>query len=100
MRTIPALLRHCAPTLCALIVLATAAVIGQPATAANAENSATESTQDVAQKPPPNKRVCKKVRTTGSRIPQKICMRQRQWDDITDRSQRTAQEMRDSAEFN
>ena len=30
--------------------------------------------------PRPNKRVCRKVKPTGSHIPQKVCMKQKEWD--------------------
>jgi len=41
----------------------------------------------------PNKRVCRKVKPTGSHIPTRVCLKQRDWDKI----QRAAQEtIRDS----
>jgi hypothetical protein len=83
-----------------LITLAAFGLLSQPSQAADAESAATEASQEQAKQKSSNKRVCKKVRTTGSRIPQKVCMRQRQWDEVTERSQRTANEMRDSAELN
>lgn len=84
---------------CSLIAIAVSGMLSQPSLAADAENAAAESTQEQAKQRSSNKRVCKKVRTTGSRIPQKVCMRQRQWDDLTEKSQRTAREMRDASEI-
>jgi len=38
-----------------------------------------ENNRQIAQ-PAPNKRVCKKVKPTGSHIAQRVCLKQREWD--------------------
>lgn len=42
-----------------------------------------------------DKRVCKKVRTTGSRIAEKVCMRESKWKQVEEDSQRDVRDMRD-----
>ncbi len=44
----------------------------------------------------PNRKVCKRVRVTGSRIKEKICRRQKDWDYIAEESQETLRQQRDS----
>jgi len=76
-----------------VIALASLSLMGMPAFAADepAEPAA-------AEKPNPNKRVCKKVRSTATRIPQKVCMRQRQWDELVEQGQATSEQMRNASE--
>jgi hypothetical protein len=66
---------------------------------------AAEAAADEAIPPPPNayqqnpnRRICKKVRSTSTRIPQKVCMTQRQWDEVTEQGRKTAAQLRDGAE--
>ena len=47
-----------------------------------------------------NKRVCKRVKVTGSRIKERICRTQRDWDHIAEESQETLQRNRDSRSVN
>ena len=48
--------------------------------------------------PNPRKRVCKKVKTTSSHIPQKVCMRQREWDELIRKSQETMDRVHNTAQ--
>ena len=41
-----------------------------------------EETAKVEQKAPPNKRICKRVSVTGSHLKQRVCMKQRDWDEM------------------
>jgi hypothetical protein len=48
----------------------------------------------------PNQRVCKKVRTTRSYIPKRICLTRQQWLQLEEQGQRTVQQWRDAGEQN
>lgn len=39
-----------------------------------------------------NKRVCKRVKTTGSRIPERVCRKQSEWDRMRDNARENAQQ--------
>ncbi|MEJ2089241.1 MAG: hypothetical protein P8Y69_12390, partial [Gammaproteobacteria bacterium] len=46
----------------------------------------------------PDRKVCKKVRVTSTRIPQRVCLTRRQWDELTEQGKATAQQWRNAAE--
>ncbi len=46
------------------------------------------------------KRVCKRVRVTGSRIREKVCRTQRDWDHLAEESQETLRKQRESRSVN
>lgn len=61
------------------LILVTGAVPGlSNAQDAGDAKASANTTAEVA--PRPNKRVCRKVKPTGSHIPQKVCMKQKEWD--------------------
>ena len=63
---------------------------GLSATAWAGEQVATEQTSvKKAKKKNPNKRICKKVKPVGSHLPQRVCLKQRKWDEIETAAQRT-----------
>lgn len=47
-----------------------------------------------------DKRVCKRVRVTGSRIREKVCRTQRDWDHLAEESQETLRKQRESRSVN
>ena len=46
-----------------------------------------------AKKQSANKKVCKKVKVTGSHFKQRVCMKRSEWDDMRRDSQRAARDM-------
>jgi len=74
-----------------LSTLLTAALcVGNPVAAAQAEEKPVPEAEvaKVAKKNP-NKRVCRKVKPTGSHIPTRVCLKQRDWDEMQRAAQQT-----------
>lgn len=84
-------------SLAAVFVLALSASGARAGEAAEAAADAVPPPANAYQQNP-NRRICKKVRSTSTRIPQKVCMTQRQWDEVTEQGQKTAAQLRDGAE--
>jgi hypothetical protein len=85
-----------------MLKLLTLSLILAFAWAAEAQGD-TENTAQVEQSEPepapnPRKRVCKKVKTTSSHIPQKVCMRQREWDELLRQSQETMDQVHNATQ--
>ena len=59
-----------------------------------AEGAKRDAAKSTAQSP--NKRVCKKIKVTGSHVPQRICMKKREWDDMEKAARET---LRDTTVF-
>lgn len=41
----------------------------------------------------PNKKVCKKIKTTGSHFSKRVCMKQKEWDEIGKNARKTMRDM-------
>ena len=48
----------------------------------------------------PEKRVCKRVKVTGTRIKEKVCRKQRDWDALREESRETVDRARDGGNQN
>ena len=81
-----------------VLVLAVFLAVAVYSEAQDEPSSATSVTKEVAsepeQKPKPNKRVCRRVNIVGSHIPKRVCMKQRQWEDLTREAQTAVQDGR------
>lgn len=87
------------PTLPAVLVaLGTVLAATTPVLAYGAESAAPEPLPNAAMQKHPDQRVCRKVRVTSTRIPQRVCLTRRQWDELTEQGRRTSQQMRNAAE--
>ncbi len=65
------------------LLISAAAAVAAPEPPAAADND---------KKPPPNKRVCRTVQVTGSLMRQRVCLKQKQWDQMREEAQRAAQD--------
>ena len=63
----------------------------------SAEKQAPEKVVAQAKKPSPNKKVCRKVKVTGSHFKQRVCMKQKEWDKLREGSQDLARDMNQTA---
>ena len=79
-------------TLAVAGIVFAAAMIGTPSVAMADKDNAREKSANVD----PNKRVCKRVANTGSRVKQRVCHSQREWDRIREASQETLRQQRDA----
>lgn len=59
-----------------------------------------ETTQDKQQKKKKDKRVCKRVAVIGSRIPEKVCRKQSQWDRMAQQSREEVDRSNDGSARN
>ena len=74
-----------ASALFAISLFASVPAFTEP-TSAPAEQAAADAAPE--KKPHPNARICKRVKTTGTHFPKKMCLRQREWDELRADSQR------------
>ena len=72
------------------ILLAAVLMLSMPVSAA-ADTSDSEAVEQkkAKKKVNPNKRICKKVKATGSHLTQKVCLKRRDWDEMARRAQET-----------
>ena len=57
------------------------------------EEPQTADTKKQAAKHNPNKKVCKKVKTTGSHFSKRVCLKQKEWDEMGKNARKTMRDM-------
>lgn len=82
-----------------IVILLATSVLLMPAPSPRAAE-APEAQMPIPTRGDPNQRVCKKVRTTRSYIPKRICLTRQQWAELEEQGKRTAQHWRDVGERN
>lgn len=78
----------------AFVVVLLAAVAILPTTTFSEENPGTAAA-DSANKVDLDRRVCRRVQVIGSRVKERICRTQRDWDQITEESKETVDRARE-----
>jgi len=78
------------PLLSIVVLFAVAAFLPLPAFSEESQNVESAAAAD------PDRRVCRRVQVTGSRVKERICRTQRDWDKITEESNETVDRARES----
>ena len=75
--------------ICAAALLVVLPFYVLPARADSNAEPAVTSTLVEKNKPNPNMRVCKRVKPTGSHIRRRVCLKQKQWDEMREAAQKS-----------